>query len=335
MATIQSTTSDLAGPILEVVKHLRAGATLLSVVIAVYNSEGIVEATVGRTVKYLSDLGISFEILLVNDGSHDRSWQKIRVLAENDSRITAVNFLKNYGQHTALLCGVRRSRGMFVMTMDDDLQNPPEEIGKLLNRIGEGFDVVFAKFRLKQHNLVRRIGSRIVGDLNRRIFHKPDDITLSNFRIFTRAVADRMCNYRTAYPYIPGLLLMFSSKVGNVLTEHSPRCEGASNYTLVKILKLVAVLLFNYSSFPLKALTTLGFCISLISFLAGLFYVLKALVVGSKVAGWTSVFALMSFLNGFIIVMLGVVGEYIARLLNQVSVDQCYHIQDIVSHDVD
>jgi glycosyltransferase involved in cell wall biosynthesis len=333
LATIQASRAELAGPIAEVIKSLPSGKILLSVVIAVFNSERSVEATVERTVKYLGDLGISFELLLVNDGSHDRSWQKIRVLAENDARITAVNLLKNYGQHAALMCGIRRSNGMFVMTMDDDLQNPPEEIAKLLNRIGEGFDVVFAKFRVKQHNLVRRMGSRLIGELNRRIFHKPDDITLSNFRIFTRAVADRMCNYRTAYPYIQGLLLMFSSKVGNVQTEHSPRYDGVSNYTLVRILKLVGCLLFNYSSFPLKALTTLGFCISFVSFIAGFFYVVKALLVGSKVAGWTSVFAVMSFLNGFIIVMLGVVGEYIARLLNQVSVDQCYHIQDVVSHE--
>jgi len=325
--------TDLAGPIVDVVKRLQPGTTLLSVVIAVYNSERIVEETVNRTAQYLTKLGISFELLLVNDGSTDRSWQKISALAEDDERITAINFLKNYGQHTALMCGVRRSRGAFVMTMDDDLQNPPEEIGKLLSRIGEGFDVVFAKFRVKQHSLVRKLGSRVVGELNRRVFNKPDGITLSNFRIFTRAVADRMCNYRTAYPYIPGLLLMFSSKVANVGTEHSPRAEGVSNYTLFKIIKLVAVLLFNYSSFPLKALTTLGFCISSASFVAGLFYVVKALVVGSKVAGWTSVFALMSFLNGFIIIMLGVVGEYIARLLNQLSVDQCYQIQDIVSHE--
>lgn len=335
MATIQATKSELEGPIVEVIENLLPDTILLSVVIAVFNSDRSVEATVERTLKYLSHLGISFELLLVNDGSHDRSWQKIRLLAENDARITAVNLLKNYGQHPALMCGIRRSRGMFIMTMDDDLQNPPEEIGKLLSRIGEGFDVVFAKFRVKQHNFVRRIGSRLIGELNRRIFHKPDEITLSNFRIFTRAVADRMCSYRTAYPYIQGLLLMFSSKVGNVQTEHSPRLDGVSNYTLVRILKLVGCLLFNYSSFPLKALTTLGFCISLISFVAAFFYVVKDLLIGSKVAGWTSVFAFMSFLNGFIIVMLGVVGEYIARLLNQVSFDQCYHIQDIVSHESD
>jgi glycosyltransferase involved in cell wall biosynthesis len=300
--------------------------------VPVYNSEQIVETSVDRTVRYLDTLGISYEIVLVNDASRDRSWNILKTIAGRNSHVTAINLLKNCGQHTAILCGIRHSRGDYVVTMDDDLQNPPEEIGKLIDRISEGYDLVFAKFRIKQHNFVRRVGSKMIGYLNKQIFNKPDDITLTNFRIFNRAVANRVSAYRTAYPYIPGLLLMCSGNMANVEAEHSPRAVGESNYTPAKILHLVSALLFNYSSYPLKVLTAMGFFVSLISFSAGVFFVIKSLFIGTHVAGWTTVVSLLAFLNGFIIIMLGILGEYVSRLINQVSADHIYHIQDVVSH---
>ena len=142
-----------------------------------------------------------------------------------------------------------------------------------------------------------------------------------------------MTNYKTLYPYIPGLVLMFSTNPANVITEHHERTVGKSNYTILTIAKLVSRLLFNYSSFPLKFLSITGFLISLFSFLIGAFYLIKSIVVGSQVLGFTTIIVVLSFLNGFIIIMLGVMGEYISRMMNQLSSDMSYQIKEVVSNE--
>ncbi|MEM9022741.1 MAG: glycosyltransferase family 2 protein [Bacteroidota bacterium] len=308
-------------------------SSLYSIIIPVYNSEEIVEKTVRETAASMEANGLRYELILINDASRDRSWEKIRDLAQAMPHITAVNFLKNYGQHTAVYCGIEQARGDFLITMDDDLQNPPSELIKLVNKINEGYDLVFGKFPVKQHGGTRKLGSKVIGYLNTKNFQKPKDITLTNFRIFTRATAERVRNYNTFYPYIPGLLLMFSSRIANTATEHHPRTVGKSNYSLWKIAKLVARLLFNYSSYPLKVLTTVGFFISALSFMAGVGFIVKNLVMGVTVQGWTTLVVLISFLCGFILIMLGVMGEYIARIMNQLSVSGSYHIKEVVEHE--
>ncbi len=303
---------------------------LYSVIIPVYKSEKFVAETVRQTLDAFQQFELNCEIVLVNDGSPDNSWQAISDLAEQYEQVVAINLLKNYGQHTAVFCGMKYATGDYLITIDDDLQNPPLEIIKLIHKIQEGYDLVFAKFYQKKHSLYRRLGSKVIGYLNKKVFHKPDDITLTNFRIFSRAVAERTLQHRTYYPYIQGLLLMYASKVTNTMTEHHPRIEGTSNYSLLNIAKLTARLLFNYSSYPLQFLTFLGFGIALLSFGIGTFYLVKALLFGSMVQGWTTLAVLLSFFNGFIIIMLGVLGEYVTRMMSQMSSESAYHVKEVV-----
>jgi len=303
---------------------------LYSVLIPVFNSEKILPETVRQTAQFFEARGLRYEILLVDDGSRDGSWQRIEELARTRAPVVGIRLLKNSGQHRAVYCAIQNARGDFLITMDDDLQNPPGEIGHLIDKIGEGHDVVFARFKKKRHSLTRRLGSRIIGALNAWVFDKPAELTLTNFRIFTSDVAERVRNYHTVYPYIPGLLLLCSSRVANVETEHHPRSEGQSNYGLIQITRLVAALLFNYSSFPLKLLTTVGFAISFASFGVGVYFLAKSLLVGTRVPGFPSLAVLLSFLNGFIIVMLGVMGEYLTRIVNQLSLERPYYVREIV-----
>ncbi|MBL4652453.1 MAG: glycosyltransferase family 2 protein [Flavobacteriales bacterium] len=303
---------------------------LYSVIIPVYNSELIVENTVNQTLKSFEDFQLRCEIILINDGSTDHSWQKIKELAINNAEVSSINLLKNYGQHTAVLCGIQEAKGDYLITIDDDLQNPPSEIIKLINKIKEGYDLVFAKFPVKKHSMYRRFGTKIISYLNSKIFHKPKDITLTNFRIFTKEVAHRVSSYNTFYPYIPGLLLMFSPSIANQEAEHHEREIGQSNYSFIKIIQLVSRLLFNYSSYPLKILTGIGFVIATLSFLIGTFFVLRGLLIGSSVEGWTTLVVLLSFFNGFLIIMLGTLGEYVSRILNQLSVQNAFQIKEIV-----
>ena len=157
-----------------------------SVIIPVYNSEDIVRETVNRTIQFFSYNNYSFEIILINDGSYDGSWKIIKGLAKNNTNVVSINLLKNYGQHSAILCGIHHSKGNYIITLDDDLQNPPEEIIKLINKIHEGHDLVFAKFREKKHNSIRKKGSKLINYFNTKIFNKPKDLVLTNFRIFSR-----------------------------------------------------------------------------------------------------------------------------------------------------
>ncbi|HAQ70497.1 glycosyltransferase family 2 protein [Salibacteraceae bacterium] len=303
---------------------------LYSIVIPVYRSEKVVERTVETILEVAANHSFSFEIILVNDGSPDNSWGVVEELAKKHIEVRSVNLLKNYGQHTAVYCGIAISKGDYIITMDDDMQNPPSEIPKLIAKIQEGYDLIFAEFVQKMHPGFRKLGTRMISYLNKEIFDKPKDLKLTNFRIFNRSTADRLLDYRTNYPYIPGLLLMSAGKMGNVITEHHSREIGNSNYTLVRILTLVARLLFNYSSYPLKLVSGSGIVISILSFLAGFAYILKSIFTGVHVEGWTTLVALISFLCGFILIMLGVMGEYLARILNQQTVSKPYQVREIV-----
>jgi glycosyltransferase involved in cell wall biosynthesis len=304
-----------------------------SVVIPVYKSANIVGDTIDQTVAFFEKHSLNYELILVNDASPDQSWHVLREKAQANSYLVAINFLKNYGQHTAVFCGLQQSIGDYVITMDDDLQNPPEEIIHLIEKSKEGYDLVFGQFRVKQHAGYRRLGTFVIGQINKRIFHKPEELVLSNFRMIRRDVVDRMCNYQTGYPYIPGLALMFSANPANVMVEHKPRPVGKSNYNWLKIAELVMRILFNYSSYPLRLVSFIGGLIALFSFLLGVYFLIKALFVGTTVQGWASMVVLLSFFNGVVILILSMLGEYTIRLLQQTSQAQSYHIKEIVRCD--
>ncbi|WP_136799863.1 MULTISPECIES: glycosyltransferase [Desulfosediminicola] len=304
-----------------------------SVVIPVYNSEKIVGKTIDETILFFDSNLLDFEIILVNDGSTDGSWNVLKQKALMDERVKVFDLLKNYGQHTANFCGFKESNGDYLITMDDDLQNPPSEISKLINKIHDDncHDVVFGKFNKKMHALHRKIGTRFVNYLNQKLFNKPSNVTITNFRVIRRDVVERICEYHTAYPYIPGLTIMFSANPGNTEVEHHPRGNGKSGYNAVKIIKLLMRILFNYSSYPLRFVTGLGFAFSFICFLLAGFYLLKAMFLGTSVAGWATVVVLLSFFNGITLLVIGMLGEYLIRLINQTSRGASYHVKESIN----
>ena len=304
-----------------------------SVVIPVYNSAAVVGETIDRTVAFFEKRGWDYELILVNDRSRDQSWEVLREKALANGHIMAINLLQNYGQHTAVLCGFQRSSGDYVITLDDDLQNPPEEIIHLVEKANEGYDLVFGRFREKKHALYRRLGSILIRMINRRIFHAPTDLVLTNFRIIKRDVVDRICSYRTSYPYITGLSLMFCANPANVWVEHHARPAGKSNYNLFKIFELVMRILFNYSTYPLRLVSVAGLIISGLSFLLGLYFLGKAIFVGTSVPGWATTVVLISFFNGITLLIVSMLGEYVMRLLNQVSYTEYYEVKEIVRRD--
>lgn len=304
-----------------------------SVVIPVYNSGAIVGETIDRTVAVFEKFGWDYELILVNDRSSDCSWSVLRERASSCPHIIAINLLHNYGQHTAVLCGFQKSTGDYVITIDDDLQNPPEEMIRLIDKANEGYDLVFGRFREKKHALYRRLGSLLINLINKYIFHRPDHLVLTNFRLVRRDVVDRICAYRTGYPYITGLALMFSDNPANAWVEHQERPVGKSNYNLFKIVELVMRILFNYSTFPLRLVSTIGLVISGVSFLLGTFYLFRAIFIGTQVPGWATTVVLLAFFNGMTLLILSMLGEYTMRLLNQVSYTEYYQIKEIITYE--
>ena len=305
----------------------------LSIVIPVFNSSEIIEKTISEVVNEISVISNSYEIILVNDGSSDGSWDIIANLAKEYKNITAINLLKNYGQHSANMCGFRRSRGRYVVTMDDDLQNPPSEIKKLISGIDGTIDLVIGHFECKNHSAFRRFGSRIVQGLNRNIFNIEPNFILSNFRLIRRDLIERVCKDDSPNPYIPGLLLKYSSKRKNVLLKHSPRSVGKSNYSVKKIFSLVASLLFNHTAIPLRFCAFFGFIISSICFALGIYFLVDAIVSGVRTPGWASLAVLISFFNGILILTLSVIGEYLIRLLRLAESQNSYEVLDVVKYE--
>jgi glycosyltransferase involved in cell wall biosynthesis len=297
-----------------------------SVVIPVFNSEAIVGTTIDRTIAFFESENLSYEIILVNDGSTDGSWEVLRAAAERHTNVRVVNLLRNYGQHNANLCGLRRASGDYVVTMDDDLQNPPEEIIHLIREAMTGADVVFGKFRQKQAARHRNVGSTVIGLINRRIFGQPPDLVVSNFRIMRRDVVDRITKSRSAYPYMTGQALLYSRRPANVEVEHAPRAAGKSTYNPLRIARLVTRILFSFSLFPLRLSAAVGFFMAAVSFAIGAIVIIRHAFGSGGVPGWTSLFVLIAFLNGVIILMLSMLGEYVVRVLNQVTETEPFHV---------
>lgn len=297
-----------------------------SVVIPVFNSQEIVATTVHGLVAVFEDAGLTYEIVLVNDGSGDRSWDVIADLARRNSHIVALNLLRNYGQHNANLAGLREVTGDYVITMDDDGQNPPDQVLRLIDTAMDGHDLVFGEFERKQAAGYRRLGSKVISMINRRIFGQPKDLVVSNFRIMRRDVADRIARSNTAYPYITGQALLYSSDRAHVSVRHERRAVGSSHYSLIKIIRLVMTILFSYSSYPLRLAAAVGFAISMISFLLGGVYLLRGVFGDTEVEGWTTMVVLLAMFNGFTIALLSMLGEYVVRTLNAVSVHETSHV---------
>jgi glycosyltransferase involved in cell wall biosynthesis len=188
-------------------------------------------------------------LILVNDGSRDESWEILYRYALENPCITAIDLARNYGQQAAIFCGLEISRGDYVLTLDDDLQNPPEEMGRLIEKALEGYDLVFGRFREKRHSWFRRFGSFVIRNLNKRMYGKPRQLAVSNFRIFRRDLVDQMISHAVKRPYIQGLALKFSKRCTDVWVHHQEREGGSSQYRFYQFVRTLTELISTFVSF--------------------------------------------------------------------------------------
>jgi glycosyltransferase involved in cell wall biosynthesis len=290
-----------------------------SVVVPVYNSSKSLKELCQRIDVVFQGLKKSYEIILVDDGSKDNSWQVMKQIQKEKQHVTIIQLMRNFGQHNTTLCGLNQASGDYIITIDDDLQSLPEDIPKLINKIDQGYDAVFAAVKKKKDKQFKIIGSWFIQKLNRMIFDTPRHLKVNSFRIMTRDISDQLIQYKTPYPYISGMILSMTNKIENVVVGHDQRRHGASTYTVFKLFKLAFNLVINYSALPLNVFAGMGFIVSAFSFTYGLLMMLKKVFIGVPVEGWTSVIVLLSFLNGILITMLSLMGEYLVRILGEVS----------------
>jgi len=314
------------------VRAREVGASNFSVVIPVFNSSRYLASTIDAVVQVFEKSGWMLELILVNDGSSDSSWQVIVEKAETDRRIVGIDLLRNVGQQSAVLCGLSAATGDYVITMDDDLQTPVDQIEHLIQAASVGADVVYGKYEIKQAPFYRYLGSRFVRQLNKMIFHQPTDLEVTSFRLIRRDVVDRIVISGNPFPYIDGEILKYSGSATNTAVRHDSRQYGKSNYTYRRLLGLMATIMFSYSHLPLRAVSTVGVLGAIGGFIFGSYSVAVALISGSDIQGWTSLAALLSFFSGAMILMIAIVGEYVLRIMKSFMDKNPYIIRQRVGH---
>jgi glycosyltransferase involved in cell wall biosynthesis len=285
----------------------------LSIVIPVYNGA----SSVAELVRAIEELSIEggHEVVLVDDGSPDGSLEICGALVESARvPITLVSLARNYGEHNAVLAGLRHTSGAHVITMDDDLQNPPEEIERLLAFAQQsGKQVIYTYYDEKQHPAWRNLGSRFTDRVADFVLEKPKGLYLSSFRCMSAFVAREISRYDGPFPYIDGLILQVTHDVDRLRVRHLPRATGRSNYTLRRLMRLWMSMFVNFSVMPLRISTITGFVFSGIGAIGGAMVIGEALLY-SPPAGWASLMAAVLLLSGVQLVILGIIGEYLGRL---------------------
>ncbi len=303
-------------------------APTISVVVPVYRSAPLLPVLVERLKRALELEARPWEIILVDDASPDDSFRVLQRMRGDEPRLRIVQLARNHGQQHATLCGLNYARGSEVLTIDDDLQNPPEEIPKLLARLREGHAAVIGRILDKRHGWWRNLGSLLHQYLARQIIGKPRALYLSSFRALSRDAVDRVVRYKGAHPHISALLLKSvpASAIVNVDVLHAPRPAGGSTYSLRKLVKTASFLLINHSYIPLRFMTVWGFTLSALSLLFAAYVVVRVLFFGHALPGWPSLSVLVAFLSGNILMALGIVGEYLGRLVEENSVSEQFAV---------
>lgn len=307
----------------------------LSVVIPCFNASANLLELNKRLKEVLDILKVSYEIIYINDSSKDNTSLILKDLALKDEHIIAIDLMFNVGQFRALMCGLEHSRGEYVVTMDDDLQHPPEEIPKLYCDLKNNieFDAVIASYKKKEHSLMRNLGSSFQNKLMGTTFDKPEKFQSTSFRCLNRPLVNAVINHKTMFPAISLLVFRASGRIKSLRVEHSKRLHGQSNYNLIKLIKLSLDYTFCYTSLPLKYVSSMGIIVSIFGFILAIYYLINYLLGQIEVPGWTTVVILLNIYSGLILLSVGIIGEYLLKTLQEVNGYPRYYIRAIYQKD--
>ncbi|MBZ5588764.1 MAG: glycosyltransferase [Acidobacteriia bacterium] len=303
----------------------------LSVVVPVFNEEENLPELLPRLSAALDALGRGYEVVLINDGSRDRSLEILREAASRDSHFVVIDFNRNYGQHSAVFAGFEESRGEIIVTLDADLQNPPEEIGKLVAKMDEGYDVVGSVRVKRRDSFFRRMASRLVN----RVTSMATGVHLSDYgcmlRAYRRGVVKTLCQSKEISTFIPVLADMFAGRVTEVPVAHAERLKGQSKYSLWKLVRLQFDLMTSFSLWPLRSTLAVGMTMATASMLVAAVLIVGRIVKGHEwaVSGVFTLFAVLFFFIGVLLFAIGLLGEYVGRIYMEVRHRPRYVIRHV------
>lgn len=290
-----------------------SGRHSISVVTPVYNGEASVAELCRRLSEVLPQIATDYEIILINDGSRDRSWERISELSSSSANVRGLNLMRNYGQHNALLCGIRAAKYDVIVTMDDDLQHPPEEIPRLLERLDEGFDVVYGAPKEERHNFMRALASRITRLALGSAIGMNLAKNVSAFRVFRTQLRDAFAEYQTPFVSVDVLLTWATTRFTALPVAFQPRYSGSSTYTFTKLVRHALDMMTGFSTAPLQLASLIGFACTLFG-LAVFLYVFTRYCFEGSVPGFPFLASIIAIFSGAQLFALGVIGEYLARI---------------------
>ena len=287
----------------------------LSIVVPVYQSQSILGEFVGQVKNVVDVLGLAgkFELILVNDASTDDSWQTITELAKHNEFIRGISLRKNFGQHSATMAGLNHVQGDVIIVMDDDLQHPPAEIGRLMKVIIGGADVCYTRYRERQHSTWKILGSCFNDWVATLLLNKPKGLYLSSFKAMNRDIVREIIKYDGPYAYLDGLILNVTRSIDVIDIDHKHRHEGTGNYNFKRLVSLWLRMATSFSVFPLRVATVLGFSLSVFSLLVVAIVFVMKLLHPEIATGWTSLIATILFVGGVQTFCIGMLGEYLGR----------------------
>ncbi|HEV7219937.1 MAG TPA: glycosyltransferase family 2 protein [Terriglobales bacterium] len=286
----------------------------ISIVIPVYRSEAILPELVRRLEPVLVAIADDFELVIVNDCSPDRSWDVICDLSRQYSWIRPINLMRNYGQHNALLCGIRAARYDVIVTLDDDLQHPPEEIPKLLEKLASGYDVVYGTPEQEQHGMGRDFASWVTKLALQNVMGAEVARKVSAFRAFNSQLAKAFAHYEGSFVSIDVLLTWGTNRFASTPVKHSPRAQGASGYTFRKLLTHTMNMMTGFSTIPLQIASLIGFVFTLFGIVVLAYVLIRYFVHGGSVPGFPFLASIVALFSGAQLFALGIIGEYLARM---------------------
>lgn len=303
----------------------------ISYVIPCYCSANTIKDVVNEIDETMSFLEkFTYEIILVNDCSPDNTFEIIKELAEKNDHIIAVDLAKNFGQHAALMAGFHQVSGDIVVCLDDDGQTPANEVEKLLQKLESGYDVVYASYEQKQHSCFRNWGSRVNSKMTEIMLGKPKELSITSYFAAQSFVIDEMLRYEHCFPYVIGLVLRSTKKICNVPVTHREREIGNSGYTIMKLLSLWMNGFTSFSVKPLRAATYMGVTSAIVGFIYLLYIVVKYFIAHTAPIGWSSTIAIILLMGGMILVVLGLIGEYIGRIYMCVNAAPQFVIRNVI-----
>ncbi len=305
---------------------------LVSFVIPCYRSA----KTIGGVIAEIDDImgtmeEYSHEIILVNDCSPDDTFEVIRDICAGRKDITGVNLARNFGQHAALMAGFHYVHGDYVVCLDDDGQTPANQVGRLLQALENGYDAVYARYEHKQHSFFRNFGSKINDWMARVMLGKPKELYLSSYFAVKRFIVDEMLRYMNPYPYVIGLVLRATNNITNVAVDHREREIGTSGYTIGKLFALWFNGFTAFSIKPLRMATFIGGFSAVVGFLYGIYTIIKKLINPNVVIGFSSLMSAIVFFGGIMMLMLGIIGEYIGRIYISMNNSPQYVVRECIN----